>query len=53
MGGAMKSELGRKRDFEDETVHEKNKRIKGEQDRRLRKELRRLRLPKQEGDNHG
>jgi hypothetical protein len=48
----MKSELGRKRDFDDETVHEKNKRIKGEQDRRLRKELRRMRSTKQQGDHH-
>lgn len=45
----MKSELGRKRDFDDETVHEKNKRIKGEQERRLRKELRSLRFTKRQG----
>ncbi len=48
----MKSDFGGKRGLDDESVHEKNKRIKGEQDRRMRKELRRLRTIKQQGDHH-
>src|SRR5258705_278222 len=35
----MRNEFVRKRDFDDERSHEKNKRIRNEQERRLRKEL--------------
>lgn len=49
----MKNELGRRRERDDESVHEKNKRIRGEQERRLRKELRHLdHITKQQGDYH-
>ena len=49
----MKSGLRRERDFEQETNHEKNKRIRDEQQRRLRKELRSLDLiTKQQPDHH-
>ena len=52
----MKNELGRRRDFDDESVHEKNKRIRKEQERRLRKELRHPRAAQsndiEQGDHH-
>jgi hypothetical protein len=52
----MKNELGRRAEFDDESVHEKNKRIRSEQERRLRKELRHPRAAQsadnEQGDQH-
>jgi hypothetical protein len=52
----MRNELGRRREFDDESVHEKNKRIRREQERRLRKELRHPGLAQSDdaerGDRH-